>query len=425
MSVENILILTVGGSHQPLLRSIEQNRPDFVHFLCSDDSEQAKGSYVQVIGEGKVLKSDPKLTNPDLPNLVKLARLQEGQYEVHKIKHFDNLNECYRVALQLIEQLHEEHPEATLIVDYTGGTKSMTAGLVAAALDDGRCDIQLVTGLRVDLNRVLDRTELVRPVRVWDLQASRRMRTAQEQLIARFDYAGAARLLEETARRHASEATIEKLQRWLTLCRAFDAWDRFDHETARDLLKPYKADFEPYVKFLGLFLGGQGHGFELVEDLIRNAERRAVQGRYDDAVGRLYRALELMAQLWLQERHEIDTGNVQLPQVPEHLRPQLEKERDERGIIKIGLKQAWDLIAAFPNDPLGDAFLKEEDRLLGFLQLRNQSLFAHGTRPISREDYQQHTPHVMTFLNEAMGRAIHILGRRRIASLPQFPTKWG
>jgi hypothetical protein len=33
-----------------------------------------------------------------------------------------------------------------------------------------------------------------------------------------------------------------------------------------------------------------GHGYEIVEDLLLNAERRAMQDRYDDAVGRLYRA---------------------------------------------------------------------------------------------------------------------------------------
>jgi hypothetical protein len=48
-----------------------------------------------------------------------------------------------------------------------------------------------------------------------------------------------------------------------------------------------------------------GHGYEIVEDLLLNAERRAMQDRYDDAVGRLYRALELLVQIRLLQTYDI------------------------------------------------------------------------------------------------------------------------
>ena len=44
----------------------------------------------------------------------------------------------------------------------------MTAGLAAAALDDGRCEISLGAGQRNDLSVVQDQTEFVRPIHVWD-----------------------------------------------------------------------------------------------------------------------------------------------------------------------------------------------------------------------------------------------------------------
>ncbi|MDB9309098.1 hypothetical protein PN471_10700 [Aphanizomenon sp. CS-733/32] len=52
--------------------------------------------------------------------------------------------------------------------------------------------------------------------------------------------------------------------------------------------------------------GTEGHGYEIVQDLILNAERRATQQRYDDAVGRLYRALELLAQIRLLKAFDND-----------------------------------------------------------------------------------------------------------------------
>lgn len=420
--MQTILVLTVGGSHQPLLRSIGQNQPDFVHFLCSGDGEGTPGSYVQVDGQGKVLKSRFDAAHPDLPNLVTLANLKAGQYKIHRIDHFDNLNDCYLTAIRLIELLHAEHPQATVIADYTGGTKSMTAGLAAAALDDGRCDIQLVTGQRQDLRAVKDQTEFARPMQVWDAQTRRRMATAKS-LIARFDYAGAAEILEEAARRFASDTTIEQLQRWITLCRAFDAWDKFDHARAQQLLQPYRGLFDSHKTFLALMVEGRGHGFELVEDLLLNAERRATRGRHDDAVGRCYRALELTAQTWLRQRWEIDTSSVDLSRIPESIKPRLSVDSNE-GEIKLSLVLAWDTIAAMQDDPLGALFAGQRARLLSFLSLRNQSLFAHGQRPIREEDYHQLALVAPGFVAEAVDLALASLGKRRLVVLTQLPVIW-
>lgn len=422
--MKSILIFTVGGSHQPIVRSIERNKPDFVHFLCSADSGKTKGSYTQVVGEGNVLKSDPKLEKADLPNIVRLTELNVEQYEVHQIEYFDDLNDSYLTALQLIEKIYAEHHDAKVIVDYTGGTKSMTAGLVAAALDDGRCEIQLVTGLRQDLRQVSDRTEFVRPAQVWDVQVRRQMRAARK-LIARFDYVGAGLLLEETASRFAGNATRETLQRWLSLCRTFDAWDRFDHAAARQLLQPYRGQFVPYAIFLDAVVEGKGtHGFEWVEDLLMSTERRAEQRRFDDAVGRLYRVVELMAQTWLKQRHGIDTGNVDIARVPDAVKAIVERERSEKGVIEIGLLLAWNVVAAFADDPLGAYFQSERDAVQHFLGVRNRSLFAHGTTPINARNYRQHALRVLTFVRTAMDRAIAVLNRKRIVILPQLPTEW-
>lgn len=416
------LIVTVGGSHQPILRSIEQNSPDFVHFMCSDDSGRTKGSYYQVTGEGKVLKSRSDVPQPDLLNIVTLAGLTRAQFEVHRIEHFDNLNDCYLKSLELIELIHNEHREALVIADYTGGTKSMTAGLAAAALDDGQCEIRLVAGFRQDLHKVADQTEFVRPVQVWDAQALRRMRAVRE-LISRYDYAGASKLLQEASRRFGSDGTVEKLQRWITFCRAFDAWDKFDHTTALQLLGPCRGVFDDYKRFLAMLVERKGHGFELVEDLLLNAERRASQERYDDAIGRLYRALELTAQIWLRERHEIDTSRVEILQIPEQMRPRVGHDADEKGMVKIALLLAWDVIGAMTTDPLGQLFAAKRPSILHFLRVRNDSLFAHGLSPISRNDYHAHSKLISSFILEGIEAAVGQSRKRRVA-LQQLPMIW-
>lgn len=424
MAQKCVLICTVGGSHQPIVTSILQHRPQFVHFLCSDDAGKVKGSYTQVVGEGKVLKSSREIDKPDLPNIATLADLSGEQVHVHKIKGFDDLNACYLETVRVIVEARRRTPDARIVVDYTGGTKSMTAGLAAAALDDGRCEISLVAGQRNDLSVVQDRTEFVRPIHVWDAQALRRIQASRE-LLRRFDYAAAEQVLLDAAARFAGEHTLEKLQRGIALCRAFDAWDKFRHSDAQRLLQPYQAAFVPLWRVLRCLSGEcQGHGFEWVEDLLLNAQRRALQERFDDAVGRVYRALELTAQIWLQVSHSIQTGNVELEVVPEAKRAEWERLREGDGRIKIGLLKAWDLVAGFSEDPLGRLFVEQRARLLDFLRVRNESLFAHGFRPVSNSDYQKHVPSVMEFLQSCISVAITTCNSRRTVVLEQLPTNF-
>jgi len=44
-SVQKILVISVGGSAEPVVSSIRQNRPDRIVFICSDDLETVRGSY--------------------------------------------------------------------------------------------------------------------------------------------------------------------------------------------------------------------------------------------------------------------------------------------------------------------------------------------------------------------------------------------
>lgn len=422
MPQETVLICTVGGSHQPIVTSIQAYQPSFVHFLCSDDIGRTKGSYWQVIGEGHVLKSRPDLSAPNLPNIAALTKLGPTQFCIHKIGDVDQLDTCYQAAMEAIAQARRERPEARIVVDYTGGTKSMTAGLVAAALDDEQCEIALVAGIRTNLQATQDGTQEVRPVRVWDTRVRRRIRMAAE-LLHRYDYAAAEHVLRDALRRFGGTTLVQRLSQAIALCKVFDAWDKFQHEEARRLLEPHQSHFVPWWRAVQVLAGTTtGHGFEYVEDLLLNAERRAHQGRYDDAVGRVYRAVELTAQTWLELKHGIRTDDLDLQRVPEAMRPQLERLRDAQGKVQGGLLKAWDLIAAYPDDSLGKRFADQRSAVMDFLKMRNYSLFAHGTSPVSEMQYQQHVPRMIHFLEEAIAAAIESLQRRRPVKVPQLPT---
>ncbi len=416
------LVQTVGGSPEPLLRAIATLRPDRVAFVCSGDRGGVRGSCGQVLGKGKVCGKPGE--PPSLPNIPTQARLGEEQYSLSVYDADpDDLSQCYDRIAGLIQEIRRQDPDARIYCDYTGGTKSMSAALAMAALDDGQVRIMLVTGARRDLTRVEDGTEFLAPVRVESVLI-RRLRREVDRLVCRYDYAGAEKILS-TYLTDAPEN--EQARVWLLLCRAFDTWDGFDHARAMRLLSsagdPRLAE---HLQFLGRVSRTSGPawkqeaGYLLAADILANAQRRAAQGRYDDAIARHYRALELVAQTFLWNEHAIDCGATSKEQVPAEL-PWKEGESDWP--LKLGLVKAWDLAAALDGE-IASLWSASKGRVLDALTRRNYGILAHGTVPATRDDCLQDSESGMGHLaREAMA----IIGKRTPALPanlypPDFPT---
>ncbi|MBD3182521.1 TIGR02710 family CRISPR-associated protein [Candidatus Poribacteria bacterium] len=400
-----LLILTVGSAPEPLLSSIEWFKPDKVIFLCSNDSGTVKGSYTQVVGDG----------------IVKQANLEEYQYEIEKIDNYDNLSYCYISSCRLINRLHEEYPRAKITVDYTGGTKSMAAGLAAAALDDGQCDVALVAGVRKDLVKVTDGTQIPRLISICSIQIERGL-VEGRRLLKQFDYSAVKELLESLVfqyAKHANPETIQHLHRGITLSKAFEAWDCFEHELAYSMLETYAKDVVQHKIFLKYIIDQRGHGYEMVEDLVRNAQRRAYRKRYDDAIARLYRAIEMLAQKRL-EKTGVNTSDVDMTKVKSHiLKSEFEKNRDDKEKIKVGLQKAWKLLEDIDESPLSRYYTQNKKKIKSFLEVRNQSILAHGTRPVSKRDYTDYGEFVINFITEGVKKIVEFEGKK-YSIAPQF-----
>ncbi|TGH17923.1 MAG: TIGR02710 family CRISPR-associated protein [Aphanocapsa feldmannii 277cI] len=170
-------------------------------------------------------------------------------------------------------------------------------------------------------------------------------------------------------------------------------------------------------------------GYELVQDLPLNAERRVTQKRYDDAVGRLYRAMELTAQLLLccgvRERLCGDgkTKGI-IEHLPERLRSAyLEKQKQSRkgeGPLQLALTESYKLLADLDH-PVGARWNEREGQLKGVLKHRNNSLFAHGFQPISYSQWTEFNNIVGPFIRETIS-AETSAGSRSFSAIPQFPS---
>lgn len=496
--MSTVLIVTLGTSPEPIINCISSLRPDRVVFLCSSESQKL----VEL-----VLHQVPLRDFQADRDLVVLQQRLAGKDSDDVQNELDQLDRVYLRALDLFERVRDEDRRCRIIADYTGGTKTMTTGLAMAAIDDGDVELHLTISQRSTeeteasrfnydaanecLQGVIEESHLSAkqkktlnqlrglldafkemakshrhstvsgysaPVAVGTAAIhARRLRERElPSLLKRHDYEAArqaVRRVQDIA--DQDQDTMQWLQ-WLeALLVGLDAWDRFDHRRAHEVLAGLRDErlndllLTPLRRVIASrclldveavkqrWPQMKGHGLEAVEDLLRNAERRAGQERYDDAVGRLYRAMELTEQLLLKVAvcdqvgpDGILTRAVDLDLLPESIQPRwrLKAAQANTGessgkALKIGLADGFDLLADLGH-PTGLAWGQRRSELLNALKTRNDSLFAHGFRPVDYSAWRELSGRLGGFLLEAIQRygAAHGGGSGATLALPQLPT---
>lgn len=401
--MSQILILTVGGSHQPIMTAINEIRPNYVFFICTgkDPATGRAGSEIQIIGIGNCIKADPKDDKPSLPNIPAQAGLQMGQYQIgytlsttadgkpqHQLTGADDLDQVVADCHRIIAECKERWPEAKISADYTGGTKSMSAGLILAALEYPDVDLKFVTGGRSDLIKIQDGSQYAADATVERIRFQRQL-APYLSAWQRYAYAEA-----EAGLRYLSPPKHPQLRgqytRFRELSRAFAAWDNFNHSDALSILKNYAPNLpDEYKQYLNTAMRlnditPKKRDAARLYDLYLNAQRRANQGRYDDAIARVYRLIEWTAQWLLETQCGIKTGDIKTEQIPSgmNLKP------NRNGTIQVGLFDAWQMVKRLTSGEAAKFINDQENHLLNHLIIRNNSLLAHGFEPVKASDWQ-------------------------------------
>lgn len=378
------LVCTVGGSEAPIIETIKKESPDNILFLCSESSQ------IQV------------------EKIIAGSRYNKN-YKVEVIAAYDLIDQCFIEIIAAAEK-HIRRGKATIVADYTGGTKTMSAALAMAAVAKG-WELCFVTGARTDLIKVKDGT-----------QHSQRVRTDQILLysyineidshIAKYDYQACLALMDKLREVTLSPDQLKRLITIKGILIALDLWDRFQYEAALQKLEPFARqlpnmktelskvcrDFGNIAKRIGVDMKYK-ISYALVHDVLLNAQRRALVGRFDDASSRLYRATELIAQINLLNMNPpVNTGDIIIQDSwPAELQQRLENRRNSRGKIQLGLMEAYELWAQLDRNfaPIHE---KWKNMLLECIKIRNCSFLAHGYEPISREQYAQYFSTIKDFL---------------------------
>ena len=390
-----LLICTVGGSPEPVVASIKGSRPDRVIFVASLES--------QAEVEGKIT---PLLAQEG-------ASLGPGQYDLTQVPNAQDFPCCVEAMRGLTSQVQRWVSRGEgyrVVADFTGGTKCMSAALALVA-SRWPCRFSYVGGTERNKGGlgvvVSGREQVLHSENPWDSLGYQAIEEATT-LFDQGDYEAAATVLDETRKRLGRADLKREMSTLCSLAKGYLAWDRFLHKDAAnhlgdvlpnannlrhlfpDCAEALLDTVQKHLQFLGLFKDTQaGHHF--VVDLLANARRCADKRRFDDAVARLYRAIEASAQIRLvQLGCNDDHGRTRLGNLPLEMRPQFEKRASQEGTVLLALQDDYAVLQAL-GDELGSRFsaLNLDDREKSPLSARNRSILAHGFEAVSSQVYQR------------------------------------
>ena len=423
-----VLIVSVGGSPDPILKAVELHQPDEVIFVCSAPPCE-RPSLDQVIGEGLPCRHLVEGQEIWKPNLVIQLGLQGFREDLQLIglPDPDDLNDCLQRLRTFLQTLAHRFSQLELCGDFTGGTKSMSTALAFVLLET-QATLSVVSGRRDNLVRI-ETSSGLRIVDPVPLLTHRLLQERLPPLLESHFYDRARSLLRDfqqdqsdrldTTQHQCLEALIGQLE-------VLVHWDRFRWRDARNqaaiqqfeshwpdlwswwLRVEAATDWDPQVEPAVSITG-----YELVQDLLLNAERRGRRGWYDDAVARLYRATELLAQTyirvelgllsspdWTQRELTLASGDSFANTGVNNLYRWLQEYEDRRGRGK-------------GRDGLGALYGKQWQELLRLFDARNKSLLGHGLRPIAASEWQSLQDRVCNLLNAMLANLGIEQGRPR------------
>ncbi len=391
--MKSLFIATVGigtgpeaDITKPLIKSIREANPDFLLLFASKESEKNAKEIIQ-----------------------QLKRTKKNS-EIYIIKSIDDVEEIFQQMNDKVTQLFatKKYNKETTTVDFTTGTKPMSAALAFIAIKF-RCRLKYISVKRDSNKKPIEGSErfiTFEPLRIF---TSFTIDNAIE-FIQRYQFNSAINLLEPIKNHQEnllSESEKSLVENLILIAEAYDCWDKFNHIQFKSRYEKIKFAHYRLKRFeipnretiskihqIGEDLRKEKISELTIVDLINNAYRRIEEGKYDDAVARLYRAIEMLGQWRLLTKYEQKSNDIDLKKVPDKSKEWLEKERDEKdGKIKIGLRAVYNLLEDY-GDELGKDF-NEDNKLIGLLSERNNSILAHGTKSILKEKSEDFYNHII------------------------------
>jgi len=408
--MKKVMIMSLGGSPEPLKKSIAEHRPERLIFFASHESNAKLGEVLQIEGYQPV-KIETEIT--ENPN---------------------SLYECYKAARRCVDRASRLGiSDEDILVDYTGGTKVMSAALLLATVGCAYGfnyvggDARSKDGLGIVQN---GHEVMYLDMNPWSAFAEEERR----QIVTLFNarrYSSVIQIMNLCTRELPAQINLFfKFVRMLAT--GFLYWEQFRHKEAHDCLKKgmvlldkylqhypsnvyqqIKDEIRKHIDFLENLLSKtrnlQTYDNILIKELINNARRRVEDNRFDDAAARIYRALELYGQICFEKKIGCSNDKVKPAKIPQELRDEfIRKYRDpQTEMMKLPLQATFAVLRAAGHEA-GDRFFKLEDKIKNIQIARNKSILAHGIQPVSEHAAQSILETVTDFVQmELLSRVVY------------------
>ena len=426
---KNVLVATVSNVSS-LVKIINEIEPEKVYFMPSNES-------IGIIDEV-------------------ISEIEFGfEYEVVLIENAFDTQECFDKSRELILRLIKNGDYVN--VDYTGGSKTMTAGLALASSGTG-CRFTYVGSedkkgrdrdgkgnVRDGFEKVIVQFDPFETKAVFEIDRAK-------QFFNNYQFAAALKSFQDARNKIAGSGFVDDDLLYLTDCyidlvKFYDSWDKFEteynskdyddvEEKTENLSDLLNEIIEKSIKSneycLSYFENEENNFFNQMEsnleflrnktsknerkksgkfnekvkfylpDLLNNAKRRISERKFDDAVARLYRSIELIAQLELLKQGFIDYKKLR-----ENKKFFMDKEKffnhpfdddfksevkcwskkdfkdEEKNTFTLARENSYKFLEKLGVSWAGE-FLNDENLKKG-LTARNYSILAHGLNPIGRD----------------------------------------
>ena len=404
--VKNVLILTVGGTPDPLIKSINDIKPDLIYFIPS------------------------KQTIHEIEGILKETNF-EGKYEIEELETGADLKEAYIKSKKIFRNLKEDY---NLNADFTGGTKVMVAGFVLAAVGED-CEFTYVDARTLEgrtkngVGTVKSGYELIKKqIDPFNEYAILEFNMGKK-FFNKYQFKAAEENFKIAYKKLKDENLKQLTKIYLKIIKFYDSWDKFNnHFKNKTTLNKYlefeilnEIEYNPYLNEyftteekefytqmqdnLNFLENKISNGKLKIEnlhyylpDLLNNTQRRIEEQKYDDAIARLYRITELIAQINLFELDLIHDDEFQDKQkflidnekvkntynryAIEFLE-KINSKFDKNKTSQLGLKNSYKLLKIF-NNKIAKEYIDNED-LSDKIAERNVSILAHGITAMDEE----------------------------------------
>ncbi|WP_295592629.1 TIGR02710 family CRISPR-associated CARF protein [uncultured Methanobrevibacter sp.] len=362
-----------------LFETIIQSRANLILFFVSKDSfcmiDLVKTIYL-------------KKKNKELKNYKPIC--------VDKIDDFDYCFELFSSAIIKLDQLGYE-----VLISFNSGTKTMcvTSALVGALYDK---QLMFLDAKRGEDNFFTGGTESLRPLNLY--------RYRDTLIVPKVKY------LFNNNRFDAAKALIDQVS-YDAMNKdlfkdIFDGYYYFDNVQFNKAFDKLKNLYELNSREYGEFQKQLNQNIDALKDIVNkendrcyyilasilnNARRRFDENKFDDAIARLYRSLELVAQIQLYNKYGIITENVDIDILRrDKINSKFINRVKKRKFKRIALKEDYELLLYY-GDELGKLYYKNKDEMMELSNYRNDSILAHGLVSLDDKKFDKLNKKVFEF----------------------------